>query len=1109
MKYTLKELLNIPRLRELLESFDEIQSMPSAIIDNEGNVLIANAWQDICTKFHRKNPETEKLCIKSDIHVSSSLADKEPYVVYCCPLGLVDSAMPIIIEGNHLGNVFTGQLFMVPPDETRFIEQARRYGFDEPEYIAAMRKVPYFSEEHLYRNLNFIHKLTLLLAEQGVQYKREHEAQEALRASEQKLLLEREKYQIVSDYTHDWEFWVNQEGNFIYNSPSCKTITGYDADRFVKDSDLYSRIIHPDDQEIFYQHRNSAKAQIEGEIDFRIIDANGDVRWIAHTCLPVLDEHGNFLGTRGSNRDITLRKRVETELRESENRLEMAQEVAMAGVWDWDVQTGQIQWSVQMFKLFGLDPNLYCAGLDAWKSVLHPEDREIASSRVDQALGQNTLLNSDYRIILNNGQVRWINSVGKGYYDDKGLPQRMIGICVDITERKRAEVVLKKELERGLTLLDIYKNAPCLSEKELYEYVLDRIVGLTDSEIGFFHIVADNQNEVVLTTWNSTALKGCTAVYDACYPIEQAGNWVDSIRQKHPVIYNDFPNSPNQKGLPDGHTPITRFMSIPVMEGEKVRYIFGVGNKPDEYVESDVVQIQLVANELQKIIVQRRFAQALGIKNLVFDASIAANSIVNPDGFIVESNRSFLKMWGYTNKDEVIGKPLPHFFVDPEEAEFIVLSLDESDAWEGDFKARRADGSNFIGYAQATTIRDERGTLLGYQSAVMDITEHRALEFQLQQSQKMESVGRLAGGVAHDFNNMLGVILGHAEMAMLEMDPADPVYKDLEQISKAGRKSADLTRQLLAFARKQTVAPKVLDLNEAVTGMHKILCRLIGEGVTLNCKPGSDLWRVRIDPSQIDQILANLCVNARDAIADIGVITIETGNCILDSYYCITHPEALPGEYVRLSVTDNGCGMDRETLSNIFEPFFTTKGVGEGTGLGLSTVYGIVKQNNGFINVYSEPGSGTVFTLYFHRYSGEEADNRAYEGEQPLLQGQETILLVEDELAFLLLVKRMLEELGYTVIPANSPFEAIRLASSHVGGIAMLMSDVVMPEMHGKDLAKNLKAIDPKIRQLFMSGYTSDLISCHGILEEGVNFIQKPFLLPDLAAKVREVLDGK
>ena len=416
--------------------------------------------------------------------------------------------------------------------------------------------------------------------------------------------------------------------------------------------------------------------------------------------------------------------------------------------------------------------------------------------------------------------------------------------------------------------------------------------------------------------------------------------------------------------------------------------------------------------------------------------------------------------------------------------------------------------------ANAVVSRDKKGNPVQMTGINYDITENKRaekereeLEGRLHQAQKMEAVGRLAGGVAHDFNNMLSLILGHAEMALEDVGPDRPLYARLKEIKRAGERSADLTRQLLAFARKQTVSPRVLEFNKTVSDMTGMLQRLIGEDIDLAWIPGKDVWRVKMDPSQVDQILVNLCVNARDAIADVGKVTIETGNADFDEQYCSDHPEVVAGEYVVLAVSDNGRGMDAGTLENIFEPFFTTKKSGKGTGLGLATVYGVARQNNGFVNVYSEPGQGTTFRVYFPRHRTRDESPMEKAGEQPAERGHETILLVEDEPSILELTQMMLQRLGYQVLTAGTPGEAIRLAREYGGEIHLLMTDVVMPEMNGRDLAKNILSMQPNLKRLFMSGYTANVIAHHGVLDEGVNFIQKPFSMEKLGTRVREALE--
>jgi PAS domain S-box-containing protein len=398
-------------------------------------------------------------------------------------------------------------------------------------------------------------------------------------------------------------------------------------------------------------------------------------------------------------------------------------------------------------------------------------------------------------------------------------------------------------------------------------------------------------------------------------------------------------------------------------------------------------------------------------------------------------------------------------------------------------------------------------------AVVRDITERKRaeesrarLEEQLRQAQKMESVGRLAGGVAHDFNNMLGVILGRAEMALAQVAPEDDIHLDLEEIRKAASRSASLTRQLLAFARRQTMEERVLDLNEITVDILKMLRRLVGENITVSLQQQEDLWSVKADPSLIDQIMTNLCVNSRAAIEDIGHITIETANCVLDEAFCAQHPECAPGEYGRLSVCDDGHGMDAATMEHIFEPFFTTKDIGEGTGLGLATVYGAVRQSNGCITVESVKGQGTMFRVYLPRHLGDPGQAARGDAPHQTVARGRTVLVVEDEPLLMSLCRELLSRCGYTVLTADTPHEALLLAASHAGDIHLLMTDVVMPGMNGRELARELQAKRPELEVLFMSGYTADVIGRHGVLEQGENFLQKPFTLDGLRRKLSEVL---
>ncbi len=529
-------------------------------------------------------------------------------------------------------------------------------------------------------------------------------------------------------------------------------------------------------------------------------------------------------------------------------------------------------------------------------------------------------------------------------------------------------------------------------------------------------------------------------------------------------------------------------------------------------------------NSLLEVIAHRESA-LLENKNTIsqlLDATDQGIYGIDNDGRCTFINRAGLGMIGY-ELEECLGKDM-HDLIHHSFANGQPYPVDDCPIYKAKITGSgcrldnevlwRMDGTSFPAEYSSHPVMDN-GLIRGAVITFTDISarkqseeESLVLQAQLQQAQKMESIGRLAGGVAHDFNNMLTVVLGYSQLGMYETGPEGVLHKYFEEIVKTSNRSADLTRQLLAFASKQTITTRPLDLNEVVTGMLKMLQRLIGEHISLTWQPAPDLWRIKADPSQIDQIMANLCVNARDAIGTKGQLTIKTDNVAIDTFYKAVHPDAVPGDYVHLSVSDTGCGMDRETLSHIFEPFYTTKELGKGTGLGLATVFGIVKQNNGFIYAYSEPGEGTVFSLYLPRL--QEMSVPAVIDAAPVFipRGTETILLVEDEPAIMQIAAVMLEKQGYTVLKTNNPAEALQLASDHHGEVHLLMTDVIMPEQNGRELADRIVSRFPRIKCLFMSGYTADVISDHGVLEEGVNFIQKPFALPDLASKVREVLDA-
>jgi two-component system cell cycle sensor histidine kinase/response regulator CckA len=413
--------------------------------------------------------------------------------------------------------------------------------------------------------------------------------------------------------------------------------------------------------------------------------------------------------------------------------------------------------------------------------------------------------------------------------------------------------------------------------------------------------------------------------------------------------------------------------------------------------------------------------------------------------------------------------------------------------------------------------RNDQGQVIFYDGLVNDITERkraeevlRQTEDQLRQSQKLEAIGRLAGGVAHDFNNLLTAIMGYTDFLLMSLNPDDPRHSDAKEIRKASEQAATLTRQLLAFSRKQDLQPRILDLNAVVTDSAKILRRLLGEDIDLNTGLDPSLWMVKADPGQLEQVIINIAVNSRDAMPDGGRLIVETANVNLDEEYCRQHPSTKVGCHVMLAISDTGCGMDVETQSQIFEPFFTTKEQGKGTGLGLSTAYGIIKQSGGSIWVNSELGKGTVVEIYLPRVEGEIGvlDNRLTENQKQTVRGTECLLLVEDEEAVRNLVCETLRRSGYMVLEAPNGGEALRLATEYVGPIHLMVTDLVMPEINGRRLAERMATVRPNMRVLYMSGHTASVVAPLGILEPGVAFLQKPFSPDMLARRIREVLDS-
>ncbi len=696
----------------------------------------------------------------------------------------------------------------------------------------------------------------------------------------------------------------------------------------------------------------------------------------------------------------------------------------------------------------------------SFTSFILPEDQDIyyLHRQVFPVTGETQAC--ELRMRADNGSVFWAHLKETTANDDSGAPVFRI-VLVDITANKQVEKTLREGEEIFNHFMEnspIYvffkdRNIKPIKLSKNYEQLLDRpleeIIGKTMDELFPSELakkmIADDQK--ILS-------EGKQRVVDEQFN----GKYYTTI--KFPIIINDQPT-----------------------------YLAGY--------TIDITEQKKAEAERERLIT-------------AIEQSGEAIIITDPKGNIQYVNQTFEKETGYSRR-EVLGQNTRLLKSGKQNEDFyrqLWSTLSEGRAFEGRIINKRKDGSLYTENATISPVFNSSGDIVNYVAVMRDVTKHIQLEQQFQQAQKMESIGRLAGGVAHDYNNMLGVILGYTELLLEKVDPAGPLHGDLLEIQNAGKRSADITRQLLAFARKQVIAPETLNLNESVGNMLKMLHRLIGEDIQLKWLPTTTLWLTRIDPSQVDQILANLCINARDAITGIGEITIKTDTILLDETFCARHTGAKPGEYVQLSFNDNGCGMNKDIQKQIFEPFFTTKKKGQGTGLGLASVYGIVKQNKGFISVDSKPGLGSSFKIYLPRYKGNKNDqsDKTEPIKTPLGRGQ-TVLIVEDEDSILMLVQKMVRELGYKVLAAKTPELAMELAQKYPGKIELLLTDVVMPKMNGRALADHLRLLLPTLRVLFMSGYSADNTTRQRALTMGAHFLEKPFSKQTLATKIVEVLN--
>lgn len=833
--------------------------------------------------------------------------------------------------------------------------------------------------------------------------------------------------------------------------------------------------------------------------------SDNEVRWVHGLGQLIKDGEGNLIRMVGTIQDITKQKEIELALRESEQKYRTLTEQLIDVMYTTDLHANITFMSPASSEIFGYTPEEMIGR--SFVDFLDKADIERAFGLYSKSLDEKISIQGlRFRMLKKSGES-FIGELSGSALIQDGVVTGVLGLIRDVTEQETASEVARKNDSRMRNLIELSQSS-VEDENIILHRGLIRALHQTESHCGFV-IQLDAAMKPINTHTLCSLQTGVEPDIEEVKDFPNVMEWVQNEFEKsNDVIYNSIPeDSPFSQEMRPGSPKMTRLMLAQIRANGQLVGLIGVANKTADYDEQDAIQLTLLMDSVWKIrerlIAERELREKKEELDRYFANTLDMLCIADTDGRFIRLNREWSNALGYS-LDELIGKKYIEY-VHPADVD---STLDANTSLK--------DGKEVRSFVNRYRAKDGTYKWLEWRSVAVedlvyavarDMTVHYKLEAELRQSQKLDAVGRLAGGIAHDFNNMLAVILGLVELAMLKVDKENSLYQDLRQIEHAAERSADLTRQLLAFSRKQIIEPQVIDLNESLKDQIKMINRLIGEDIAIELELSESSCPVRIDPSQFDQLLVNLAANARDAIQGNGRITIKTG--IIPAEEIELHPEneTLRFEsYVEVCFTDTGAGIAKADLEKIFDPFFTTKPNGKGTGLGLATVYGIVSQNDGFLNVESELGKGTTFRLLLP-LSKESIQVEGIEGNESNFGDGETILVVEDELLILTIAERILTEKGYKVLTAQTPSEAIELVSKAGFHLDLILSDMILPEMNGRDMCDKIREVLPEVVIVFMSGYTADVIATRGIVESGLHFIQKPFTSTSLLRKVRDALD--
>ncbi|MFZ5769895.1 MAG: PAS domain S-box protein [Thermodesulfobacteriota bacterium] len=1081
----LHDILDVGAIQELMNDFHKLTNIGVGIIDLHGRVLVATGWQDICSKFHRAHPEACRNCLESDIELSSGVPAGN-FRIYKCKNHMWDIATPVMVGDRHLGNLFLGQFFFAEesPDPHIFAAQARQYGFNEAEYLAALQQVPRWSRETVNTIMNFYARFTTLISSLSygnIKLARVVEergrVEEALRESEIRLAQSNQLMAGVLEHTHMMAAYLDVHFNFIWVNRAYAQTCRQDPD-FFPGKNHFALYPHEENQAIFQRVADTGEPFFVAAKPFEFPDQpeRGVTYW-DWSLVPTRDAAGSIAGLVFTLAEVTSRVRAEMALRQSEALLNATQRLTRMGGWEWDVERQAMFWTEEVYRIHDLPPGKVASGsaelVARSLECYDPEDRPVIVAAFQRCASEGQPYDLEFPFTPCSGGRIWVRTVAEAVMK-AGKVVRVIGNIMDITERRNAEMALRDSEERYRLLFESMDSAfalheiirddtgsPCNYRFLEVNPAFERMTGLAVREL-IGRTVLD-------------VLPGIESFW-----IERYGQVVDSGQTMHFESYS--------REL-DKYYAVTAYCPRPEQFA-----VFCMDISDRKRAEADRERLLSAIEQSGEIIV-----------------------ITDAAGAIQYVNPAFERATGYS-REEAVGRNPRILKSGRQDAAFYAdmwRVISGGGNWQGRLINKRKDGTLFIEEATISPVRDAEGRIINYVAVKRDITEHlriheekARLEAQFQQSQKLESVGRLAGGVAHDLNNLLSPILGYGEMLLEEFSEGDLRKTDMEEIVKAGKRARDLVRQLLALSRKQVMEFKDIDLNSVLAQFEKLLRRTIREDIAINIRSAPSLPLIRGDIGQLEQVIMNLAVNAQDAMPRGGRLTIETERVEVDEAYAGEKPGMTAGVYVRLMISDSGCGMDSETLAHMFEPFFTTKAKEEGTGLGLATVYGIVKQHGGSIWVYSEAGKGSTFKLYFPVAGEPGMAQRAGAADAAAMdmRGSETILLVEDNEQVRNLARTILSRRGYALLIARDGSDALDILDRHEGQLHLLLTDVIMPGMSGRELFDRLAGRYPEMKVLYMSGYTDNVIAHRGVLEAGVNFIQKPFTVNGLLAKVRKVL---